>query len=809
MPRIAILLLLGSLTVPARAANPTGAELARAIREAGLDSAESYRVRGFSFAKDDIRVYLNEGYLIFGKPVLGRRQWAIFSGEVEGGDGEIIVIPPTRSERQSLAKFTQSPTLDEHIRSALMIFTDGTADEILARLRSENTASKAPEMAPLLIEKWGPVVANIAGPMEMRLVQDLLAPRTPGNGLMLLAVSGKTLGNFDVILDARANRRIAVHQSSERDGRQVTDVWTAFPARSARTSTGPRTEPDFSLSHYRIEADISADMLVRARTQATIKVGHVATRAVPLEIARSMRVTGAKIDGQAVELVVGESRRGRVSVHGEDNVFLVVAPEELAASSEHELELEHEGNVITAAGDGVYFVSARGSWYPRLNSGLATYDLTFHYPKRLTLVTAGVVVEDRTDGDRRTTHRQIAAPIGSAGFNLGDYEKVSGAAAGIAIEVYGNRQLAEALKPRIVFLPPINPPVSGSSPEARRAAAMRGFPERMATIQPAPRPLGRLQEVAADLTSSLEFFSGLFGPPALKTLTVAPIPGTFGQGFPGLIYLSVFAYIEAPERPAALRNARERVFFSDLIAAHEAAHQWWGAVVTVDRTEDSWLIEALANYSSLLWLEKKRGGKEVAKVLDGFRDELLAGDGERDTLESAGPLVWGERLRLSGSVEAWRTVTYGKGAWIMHMLRRRMGDERFLAMLAEVRKRFEARPITTEDFRTLAIEFRPKGLAAEAIENFFDSWVYSTGIPALKLRSAFKGAPPAVKLSGAIQQDGVGEDFSIDVPIEVQFGRSPSQTVWVRTSNGSETFETTLRQTPSRITLTDDVLMKR
>ncbi len=106
----------------------TAADLARLIRESGMDPAECYRVRDLSFVKDDIKLYLNDGYLIFSKPVLGQRLSALFTTDVEGGDGEVIVIPPTRSERQSLAAFTQSPNLDEHVTTILMILTDDSME---------------------------------------------------------------------------------------------------------------------------------------------------------------------------------------------------------------------------------------------------------------------------------------------------------------------------------------------------------------------------------------------------------------------------------------------------------------------------------------------------------------------------------------------------------------------------------------------------------------------------------------------------------------------------------------------------------
>ncbi len=192
---------------------------------------------------------------------------------------------------------------------------------------------------------------------------------------------------------------------------------------------------------------------------------------------------------------------------------------------------------------------------------------------------------------------------------------------------------------------------------------------------------------------------------------MAPIPGGFGQGFPGLVYLSTFAYIDSASRPAALRDSEEQVFYSDLMVPHEVAHQWWGSVISTAHSEDEWLLEALANYSSLLWLEKKKGVKEMVTVLDGYRSELLEKDAQGKTYESAGPIVWGDRLNGQPVSRTWRTITYGKGTWIMHMLRRRMGDDAFFKLLAELRRRYEFKLVTTADFQALARELRPRGLS--------------------------------------------------------------------------------------------------
>ena len=72
-------------------------DLARAIAEISLDPGECYRVRDLTIVKEDARFYLTDGYLIFGKPVAGARVSAVFTADVEGGDAEVLLMPPVRS----------------------------------------------------------------------------------------------------------------------------------------------------------------------------------------------------------------------------------------------------------------------------------------------------------------------------------------------------------------------------------------------------------------------------------------------------------------------------------------------------------------------------------------------------------------------------------------------------------------------------------------------------------------------------------------------------------------------------------------
>ena len=162
------LLVLFLLLAVARAAAPqevpkpaAGAELLKLIHSSGFDETECYRVRDLSLFKEDLRLYFNEGYLIFAKPIHGEHWAAVFSGQVEGGDGEVLLLPPYRGERQSLTKFAHQPNLDEHFNGALLLFTDDSGDKLLNQIVRENRGRKLPEMGPVLAEQWRPVLSNI------------------------------------------------------------------------------------------------------------------------------------------------------------------------------------------------------------------------------------------------------------------------------------------------------------------------------------------------------------------------------------------------------------------------------------------------------------------------------------------------------------------------------------------------------------------------------------------------------------------------------------------------------------------------
>jgi len=781
------LLLLAAITPCGFAAS--AADLGDQVEHISLDANECYRVLDLNFAKEEVKIYLASGYLIFAKPIAGAHLGAIFVTSAEAGDADLLLMPPTRSERSSLAKFTNSPTMDEHFKAAAFIFTDGTGDQLLAQLQSNPAAKKSPDMGGLIVERWTSVLANLVASFETRVVYDVLSDRRD-SGLFYMAVSGNKLDNFDVVYDPTAPDQILAGKLADRDNRTYFDTWTSFQARSFRTAAAiekaaPLRGVRYTLDDVRIESTIALDLTMLAVTRATLRFQGDKTRpesVVPFSLSPTMQISSASIDGHPVEIFDRESMRSDLISNRQDRQFLLIPESPLDPSVPHEVEIHHAGAVIRNAGNDVYYVGSRGTWYPRSGGDLATYDLTFRYPKTLTIAATGKLLEDRTDGDWRVTRLKTDTPVRFAGFNLGNFQSVVVERNGYTINLYANRRLESALAPKPA---PLNIPQD----ELRS----RHPADALASQADQPDPAPRMESLTRDVIDTLNFMTEEFGPTPIRNLAITPIPGGFGQGFPGLVYLSTLAYLDPAQRPSRLRERSEATFFSDLLEAHEVAHQWWGNMVVPVSYHDDWLIESLANYSALLLLERKKGSKALDTVLDDYRSHLLSKTASGGSLESAGPIVWGYRLESSLAPDAWRTVTYEKGTWIIHMLRRRLGDEKFLSLLRDICSHYPS--IGTDQFRELASHYAP-ATPDPGLKIFFDNWVYGTGIPAVKLSYSWR----AMQLSGTLTQRDVDTSFAAFVPVLVETG-SKSNVYWLPTGADPASFSIPLKSPPTKVTL--------
>jgi aminopeptidase N len=138
------------------------------------------------------------------------------------------------------------------------------------------------------------------------------------------------------------------------------------------------------------------------------------------------------------------------------------------------------------------------------------------------------------------------------------------------------------------------------------------------------------------------------------------------------------------------------------------------------------------------------------------------------------------------------------------MLRRRLGDEKFLSLLRDICSHHAT--IGTDQFRQLASQYAPASPDPD-LKVFFDNWVYGTGIPAVKLSYSWSAVKLVGTLSGTLAQRDVDDSFAAFVPVEVQSG-SKSTVYWLATGSDPAPFSLPLRSAPTKVTLAaSDCLM--
>ena len=724
----ALVVLLGLLIQP-RYASTKAAEVSAALRDVSIDPAQTYRVRNLFLSRGDIKLYFTEGTLAFTTPTLDKRIAAVFTTTfAEGGDAEVLVLPPQRSERASLAAFTKSPNLDEHFTTAVFFFSDDTVREVLAQVQKNPLKIPAGESADLAARVDQVLRADSFG-IDVRLVRALLDNHAASQGFFYGMIAGRTLGFFDVIYEPDGFEPLRVGKVvTAEDGTDNFQVWTSFRPRREAAFTAKNSR----IRDFQVNAEIHSDLSMSSVARFQYSAGDDDGRVVALELAARLRITSAAVDGKPAEAFQHESARN-TNLSG-SSTFLVIADAPLVSQEKHQIEVHYEGSVIRRTISGSYFVDERSTWYPFINPMLTTFDLTFKCPESLRLVASGEPVDEQVSEGIRSVHRKTPVEESLAGFNLGEYDVASQDHGGYRVEVFSEKNR-----------------------EATPSADLSG-----------------------QTAGILDYYSRRWNSLPLHTLAVSPIEGYFGQGFPGLIYLSSVSYLRENDRPEALRGPRSNAFFSDMLLPHEIAHQWWGNMVNSGDYRTSWLIEAMAHDSALEFLENTRGAHTSDAILASFRDDLSA-KWNGEPIESIGPVDFGERLLSNCGLGPWSTVIYEKGVWILRMLRRRLGDDAFLGLQRRMLQEYRSTPISNDNFRKLAAELVPPDQPDRSLSAFFDTWVTGTGIPRLKIRT--DASTTTLTLSG------VDEGFTVDVPLRCKLLNGAQTVKWVRATSGRNSFE--------------------
>ncbi|MBI3790053.1 MAG: M1 family peptidase [Gemmatimonadetes bacterium] len=190
------------------------------------------------------------------------------------------------------------------------------------------------------------------------------------------------------------------------------------------------------------------------------------------------------------------------------------------------------------------------------------------------------------------------------------------------------------------------------------------------------------------------------------------------------------------------------------VVIHEIAHQWFGNAVTEADWNDVWLSEGFATYFTLLFIEHAYGRDAFADGLRASRAAIL----DLDAKSLPNYRVVHENLADMAKVTT--RLTYEKGAWTLHMLRQRLGDDAFWRGIRDYYARHVNATATTADFR-LAME-RASG---QDLKPFFDQWLHRGGVPRLEGTWQYDAKAKQVVLE--LRQVQATEPFTIPIDVQV------------------------------------------
>ncbi|PWV51669.1 M1 family metallopeptidase [Chitinophaga sp. S165] len=178
------------------------------------------------------------------------------------------------------------------------------------------------------------------------------------------------------------------------------------------------------------------------------------------------------------------------------------------------------------------------------------------------------------------------------------------------------------------------------------------------------------------------------------------------------------------ENASAIFYAEESVGSKSIeeLLAHEIAHQWFGDAVTETDWEHVWLSEGFATYMTLLYMEHKYGADTLIEELKDDRKKVIAFEKKRNT-----PII--DTTAEGNYTQLLNANSYQKGGWVLHMLRRQVGDSDFWKGIRAYFAAYSGRNANTTDFKAVMEKVTGRDLG-----DFFRQWLYTPGMPELTMR---------------------------------------------------------------------------
>jgi hypothetical protein len=278
----------------------------------------------------------------------------------------------------------------------------------------------------------------------------------------------------------------------------------------------------------------------------------------------------------------------------------------------------------------------------------------------------------------------------------------------------------------------------------------------------------------------LELYSELFGPYPFPKFAIVENFFPTGYGFPSYTLLGS-TVIRLP-------------FITRTSLGHEVAHSWWGNSVFVDASRGNW-SEGLATYVADHFYKERESSDEGRR----YRMQILRNYANLVPEKDDFPL--GEFLGRTSPAS--RTIGYGKGAMLFHMVRCLAGEEAFWGGLRDVYQAKRFREASWPDFAE-AFGKRCK----RDLGSFFSQWVERPGAPTISLEDlSVRQEGNRWEVRGTLHQAPPFYDLMVPLRVENQSGGMTHMTVHLKERAAPFTVE--CKSAPAALTVDPEINLFR
>ena len=743
------------------------------LRHLRITPTTQYAADDLVVRAEDLTLTLAEGSAFVAETENG------VTGLVLLGDGVMRFAPQPEAERGQVEIFSGREALEAEFETAFVrLHPDAFRSRVsTGALRAREVDRGTLRDAEAVLDEF----VALSFTLDLSDISDRVWSLPPGRGDLLAEIRTEDHGTLTYIQSVRQPEDISLFE------RETNRIISLYPSARKRATRGRYFGDDDSVSLDILDYEISASFEPLGFTQQRLRARREFVECRIVGTTRlAARVKGLPITSFSLRLADELAVRSVTSnefgpllffrMNGQNNL-VVNLPEEVGGGTEFTVTVTYEGDLATqeldenwigrqrvlleleplfGLGEPRYVYSNRSYWYPQsLVTDYATATIDLSVPPGWGVVASGApagtnppLADGGADGGPREFSFTALQPARYLSAVISRFDDHPSPARQVRLDDSAPR--------------PASAQTEGGVFYGTLAISAHGT----------PRSAGDIDETAERAADIADFYASVLGDIPYPSMTVALTDSRLPGGH-SPAYFALMNH-ELPRQPGTVVTWQTdpAVFtgFPPFFLAHEIAHQWWGQAVGWKNYHEQWLSEGLAQYFAALYAEHDEGPEVFQDIIERMRSWAMRHSDE-------GPVYLGYRLgHLEREPRIFRALVYNKGAMVLHMLRRLVGDDAFFAGLRRFYHEWRFRKAGTDALQ-LAFEIE----AGRSLSRFFDRWIHEAALP-------------DVRFSSRTERTGSGEEvvlrfeqrserlFELPVTVTVQYRSGEEQSVVVPVS---------------------------